>query len=206
MTRHKRLKMDNPSGYTVAIWIVGIAFSIGGIWGCIAGGMVSGENGDQMALFLMHYLETAATEGVPVHRVSVLWQQVKFPLCISILGFTALGVVGIPIIIGMKGFFLGYGMTCFCRVLGVSGILPSFILLGLPALVWAPALFVLGAQSFLAAVVLLSRTLGARNDIAPYTKLYFIRSGLCGAAVMGAVALECFAIPTILSAAARVVL
>ena len=86
----------------------------------------------------------------------------RFPLAALLMGFTALGVIGLPVLFAVRGFLFSFSVACFCRLFGGAGLIPALFLFGLPALLWAPALFVLGAQGMLGAYGLLRRVTGGQ--------------------------------------------
>lgn len=169
--------------------------------GCFAAACMTGEAVNELASYLSAYLALANGEGVTVEFWPLVWQQSRFLLCAAILGFTALGVVGFVVLMGVRGFLFTYSVGCFCRVFGWGGLVPGFFLFGLSALVWAPALFVLSVQGLEAATVLLRRTLGESRLPLPYSSGYFVRMGMCLGAIPVCVLLEYMAVPALVGPA-----
>ncbi len=77
---------------------------------------------------------------------------------------------------------------------------------GLPALLWAPALFMAGVPGFLSAQQLLRRALGEGRGGLPLNGAYWCRAGLCVGLALAAGLLECWVVPVLLRGIARVVL
>ena len=136
----------------------------------------------------------------------MLWGQAKYVLAALVLGLTALGALGLPVLFGVRGFFLSFPAACFCRVFGGRGLLPAFVLFGLPALLWAPALFLAGVQGLLSAQQLLRRVLGDGRGGLPISAAWWCRAGLCAGLALAAGLLEYWVVPVLLRAAARVIL
>ena len=122
------------------------------------------------------------------------------------LSVTALGVAGFPLLFGVRGFFLAFSSACFWRIFGPRGLFPAFILFELPALLWAPALFIQGVPGFLSSQRLLRRSLGAGGGGASLNGAFWCRVGLCAGLSLGAGLLEYWVVPVLLRAAARFVL
>ena len=72
-----------------------------------------------------------------------------------------------------------FSAACLIRVFGVRGLFPAFVLFGLPALLWAPALFLLGVQSLAGAQQLLRRTWGDGRGTLPFNRGYWLRACVC---------------------------
>ena len=121
------------------------------------------------------------------------------------LGVTVLGVLGLPVLFGVRGFFFAFPVACFCRIFGAAGLFPAFILFGLPAMLWAPALFLAGISGFFSAKHLLCRALG-EGAAGPFPPVRWYQLGACLCLVLAAGLLEFWVVPVLLRAAARVVL
>ncbi len=196
-----------PPEQRLALLILGGAFLLGGAAGCLFAALAGGAGAQELADYLADYLSLAADGEVPGGLYSLLVQQVKYLLVVFLLGFTALGALGLPAVFGVRGFFFTFSTACFCRVFGPGGMLPAFVLFGLPALLWAPGMFLLGVQSLGLSRGLLRRTPGEGG-----------RSGICfgggqwclvglsvGLSIAAALAAAWVA-PVLLPAAARIVL
>lgn len=205
MGRNGKWKWDAPSGSFLSVCIISAAFLLGGVAGRVIAGLIEGDSGEMLSTYLTTYLTMVGEDSVHIQFWAVLWEQLRFPLLVFVLGFTALGAVGIPVLFGVRGFLFSFCVACFFRMLGTQGWLPAFFLFGLPALLWAPALFILGAQGMQGSSALLRRALGERVSL-PYDGGYLLRSGLCGLAVALCVAVEYLAVPALLRAAVRVML
>ena len=108
-----------------------------------------------------------------------------------------MGVIGLPVLFAVRGFLFSFSVACFCRLFGGAGLIPALFLFGLPALLWAPALFVLGAQGMLGAYGLLRRVTGDSRYPLSYDTAYGVRCALCGGAVMLCVILELSIVPVL---------
>jgi len=206
VVRGRRLRVAAPSQAAVAAWILGAAFLAGGVAGCLAAGWMDDAGVQALSGYLTSYFHCVSEETPAPGFWSAVWEQFRFPLAAFILGFTAIGVVGLPALFGVRGFLFSFSAACFYRLLGSQGLLCAFCLFGLPAVLWAPALFVLGSQGMLGAYGMLRRGLGEGDWPLPYGPDYFLRCSLCGGVVALCVALELFVLPDLLSAAARSVL
>lgn len=190
----------------VPLMMLSACFLLGGILGAAFGGLMSEASAQELAAYLNTYLTLARDGGIPVEFWGVAWEQFRLLLAVILLGLTALGVVGIPVLFGVRGFLFAFSVAGLCRVFGKAGLVPGLFLFGLPAFLWAPVLFLAGAQCVNSAWVLLRRLRLESREPLPFTSAYWGRLGLCGAALMVCVMLEYLAAPVLLAAAAKLVL
>ena len=163
-------------------------FLLGGALGAVFGGLMSETSAQELADYLSTYFTLAREGGVTVEFWSVAWEQFRLLIAVILLGLTALGAAGIPLLFGVRG------------------VVPALFLFGLPAFFWAPILFLTGGQCLNGAWVLLRRLLLESREPLPFTSAYWGRLGLWAAAMMVCVMLEYLAAPVLLSAAAKLVL
>lgn len=104
---------------------------------------------------------------------SLVWDTVRWPLLALLLGFTALGLLGLPLLFAVRGFLLAFSIASFVRLFGGAGCLLALLVFGVSGALSVPVLFVLGVQGLLAARVLAGRVWGDGKNPPPYGKLYF---------------------------------
>lgn len=202
-----RKKWDLPSEQKAALAILSITFLLGGAAGCLFAALSDGAGAQELSDYLSSYLALAAEGELPRSLWPLLWGELKYLLAAAVLGVTALGTVGLPVLFGVKGFFFAFPLACFFRVFGARGLFPAFVLFGLPALLWAPALFLAGTPGLLSAQRLLRRSLGEERGGLPLLDAAgWLRNGVCAGLSLAAGLLEFWAAPTLLEAAARIVL
>lgn len=201
-----RKKWDLPSEQSVALAVLGAAFLLGSGVGCLLAALSGGAGGEELSAYLAGYLALAQEGELPRSLCLLLWGQMKYLLAALVLGLTALGMAGLPILFGLRGFFFVFPVACFFRVFGGRGLFPAFILFGLPALLWVPALFVIGVSGFLSAQQLLRRSMGESWGGVPLCGVRWYQAALCAGLSLGAGLLEYWVIPVLLRGAARVIL
>ena len=99
--------MAAPSQMAVAGLILGAAFLVGGVAGCLAAGWMDGEGAQALSGYLTSYFRYAAEETPAPGFWNAVWEQFRFLLAAFVLGFTAIGVVGLPVLFGVRGFLSG---------------------------------------------------------------------------------------------------
>ena len=197
MGRRKKWKLDLLSGQAAALMLLGVLFLVGSVAGCICAGLID-DSGGALLDYVSGYLDLLARNGVSGHFLSVLWETIRFPLAALLLGFTALGVVGLPVLFLARGFLLCYAVSAFYRLLGPTGLVPAFFLFGLSAMIWLPVLFQFGVQGVLGSYGMLRRSLGDGRYPLRYSSAFWVRCGLCAAALCLCAWVEYLAVPMLL--------
>lgn len=127
--------------------VLGVCFAAGALGGFFFSGW-SGENPELLA-YLRRYFEMAGRgSGVEPALLSSVWDLTRWPLAAFLLGASAFGTVGIPVLLAARSFLLSYSAAIFARLFGLSGIAASLAAFGVTALVAVPVLFVVSADAF----------------------------------------------------------
>ncbi len=119
--------------------------------GALGGFLFSGWSKDSLELsdYLLRYFEMAGQgSGVEPPLWSSVWELVRWPLAALLLGSTALGAVGIPMLMAARGFLLSYAAAVFGRMFGLPGVAASLAAFGVSAFVAVPVLFVAASDAF----------------------------------------------------------
>lgn len=119
--------------------------------GALGGFFFSGLTGENTALldYLNRYFQMVSQgNGVDPPLWSSIWDLVRWPLAAFLLGSTAFGIVGVPILLGIRGFLLSFAAATFVRLFGLPGMAVSLAAFGVTALVAVPVLFAVSADAF----------------------------------------------------------
>lgn len=123
---------------------------------CFAAGIVCGflfscwgRDDAELLEYLSEYLRAIGRGGgmEPSLWLSV-WDLARWPAAAFLLGSTALGVLGLPVLLGARGFLLAFASATFVRLFGLPGLAVSMAAFGVTALVAVPVLFVTAADAF----------------------------------------------------------
>ena len=185
---------------------LGCSFVLGGVLGSLMVSLIAGQAAQELESFLRDYLSAAQAGEIQARFWPMLWEQGRFLIGLCILGVTALGVAGIPVLFLARGFLFSFSVAAFCRIFGPVGLASAFFLFGLPALLWAPVLFLAGCQCLEGAYALLCRVLGDGRVPLPQGSAYWGKLARYGLGLVVCVTLECMAAPVLLKAAAQFVL
>lgn len=196
MAGRRKWKVDLTGGRAGPALLLAGLFALGSLVGCMAAGAVR-DPGGELSECVKRYLTLAADGVLNPGFWPVLWRTVRFALAVTVLGLTALGVVGIPLLFLAKGFALCYAVSVFYRLFGPVGLVPALILFGLSAFLWLPATLELGICGVSGACGLLRRVAG--NGRSPLIRGgTLLRVGLCVAVLLLCVGVECVAVPKLL--------
>ncbi len=195
---------DVPAdGAAPALIVLAASFFLGAAAGCILASRVDGDALEGLGSYISAFLAASgAGEVTAPALLPLLWETLRWPLITAVLGFTALGLLGIPILFAVRGFLLSFAAASFVKVLGGTGGLLAFLLFGISGMVSVPALFVLGVQGFNASRCLAGRALGEGKSRSPYGRKYFLRCGMCAAAFLVCVVLEYVAVSPLVAGVA----
>lgn len=197
MGRRKKWKVDLLSGQAAALSLLSVLFLVGSVFGCVTAGLIRDPSGALLD-YVRNCLEQLAQDDVTPRFVSVLWETVRFPVVTVLLGFTALGVAGLPLLFAVRGFLLCYAVSVFYRISGLAGLVSGFVLFGFSAMIWMPVLFYLGVRGLLGSYGLFRRATGDGRYPLGYDGKFLICCGACAAALCFCAMLECLAVPILL--------
>ena len=202
MRKRERRKRDLLSGWNVALIRLCVLFLCGGIAGSVFVGFLAESDSAAVSDYLADYLSVIRSGVSGPVFCSLLLLRMGDLLAAVALGLNVFGVVGLPLLMGVQGFFLAFSVGMFCLVFGLLGLSPGIVVFGLPALLWCPALMSVCVQGLDSAGSLLRR----REWGVAGTALYWLRILLCFAVLLVAVLLESAVVPQLLGKAADIVL
>lgn len=180
-----------------------VCFAVGAAGGCFFAGALDEDAATSLLDFFGGYF-TSIEHGQVLHisLLSAVWEVLRWPVLTLVLGFTALGVVGLPVAFCVRGFLLSYAVSVLVRLYGSAGLVAALAVFGFSGFFVLPALFTLGVDAFRAAGSMAGSLLGdSRRTFSPgQGRLY--RTGCCSLLLAMAAALQFQLTPVLLSAAA----
>ncbi len=172
-------------------------FAVGVLLGWRLYGNIAQQSSQQLQEYLTGYSELMADTGAaPTSLLSALFLYFRYPLLIFIFGFSALGIVLIPLLCVAEGFFLSFAVTSFVVSMGREGVLLALAALGVRCLFTLPCILFLALQAMDAAQQIGKQgTVGHRKNRAIYEPVYFLRFGACVLILLLGVVLEVTLVP-----------
>ncbi len=188
------------AGDVSALVVTAVFFALGGLAGCLIALGTEEAGSEALRAYLDQFLSVAQAGCLAQPaEMDLLWRDLRWPLAAFLLGFTALGLIALPALASLRGFFLAFSIASFVKAYGRRGSMVAFLLLGLPGALYVPAFFLLTTQSLAAACSLAGRTAGQGRRTLPYHREYFFRCGLCAVAVFIGILLERYLVPILLA-------
>ena len=81
--------------------------------------------------YLQQYFRLMGAEnGFEPPLLDTIWDLVRWPLAAFLLGLTPVGAVGVPLIMGGRGFLLSYAATTFVRLFHLPGMVVVLAVFG----------------------------------------------------------------------------
>lgn len=186
-----------------ALLCLAVCFAAGAVGGCFFAGALDKDAAANLFDYFGGYF--ASIEDGQAPHLSLLfsvWEVVRWPLLAFVLGFTVLGVVGLPVTFCVRGFLLSYAVSVLVRLYGTVGLVAALAVFGFSSFFVLPALFTLGVDAFRAAGFMTGNLLGdSRRSFSPGQGRLF-RAGCCSLLLAMAAALQFQLTPVLLSAAA----
>ncbi len=155
------------------------------------------DESDQLREYLLSYLcRTGEGDVFEPSLFSVIWECFRWFLLIFLLGFTALGSLGIPFVLSVRAFMLSYAVTTFARLFGLRGMAAALSAFGVTAFITVPVIFTAACSGFQSALGRLS------HDPQPAVPLGRRLAMLapCGGLLILAAALQWTVMPALLTA------
>jgi hypothetical protein len=164
-TRKRIGSASSWDGLTQLI-IVAICFAVGSVSGFLFS--VSGGENPELLDYLQQYFRLMGAEnGFEPPLLDTIWDLVRWPLAAFLLGLTPVGAVGVPLIMGGRGFLLSYAATTFVRLFHLPGMVVVLAVFGVTVFLAVPTLFVVAADAFRQS---LSRLPGAMSSPIHWTQ------------------------------------
>lgn len=136
---------------TKALILISICCGMGIILGCFFALWTQDIGTDALSRYIESYLTLEPRDEWLGQVVKQGWNVLRLPLMVILLRFTVLGVLVIPLVVGMKGFLLSFAVSAFVRCYGVRGEAAAMMLFGASSAVEVGILLLLAVDSWVIA-------------------------------------------------------
>jgi hypothetical protein len=158
--RGRRRNLPVPTGTGLATLVLAGSYTLGAILGTLyAKGLDSSSLTDSLSQSL-EAVESGSYHGA---WLPLVWRCVRLPGAAVLCGFSLLGLVLIPGILGAEGFSLAFSVSAFLRAYGQAGLVPALAAFGMGSLVGLFALLLVGCVGWSASFRLAAGTPGSRS-------------------------------------------
>ena len=184
--QHRRPRLTGPRQTQTGLLC--LFFAAGILAGFLARRIVKSDDLSALGSYVSSY--ASLTVQQPADIISVLWAYLRYPAAAFLLGFTAWGVMLLPLLCTAQGFFLSFSVHCFAASLGRGGVTLALAALTVLLLEFAAFAFRGGAPRLLIpacgmSVILCAAALAALPAL---PELLFYAGGLLLALGIGAAA------------------
>lgn len=171
-------------------------FLCGVIFGQVLAKSLPASTGAELKHYLNDYIQLNSDNGLaPYVVISTFIVYFRYPLLALLLGFASIGVVLLPGISFLFGFFLSFAVCCFIATFGDGGVLLALAVFGLRCVVTLPCYFLLSVPSMQTAALLVSLSFGRGRSSVIYGSDWWKRAGLCAAILTAGMCVDLFLSP-----------
>lgn len=142
----KKIPFVGFSGISLNMAIMVVFFLCGIVAGCI---FTIYANDVGSGLLSDNNLKEIATNGATAYSFAkTYFNLLKYPAIVFLLGFTALGILAIPLTVSVKGFFISFSVSSVIQAFGFNGFRVALAMFGLQAFVSIPCLLTTASFAF----------------------------------------------------------
>ena len=175
--------------------VLAICFGLGALGGFLFSAL-SGDSPELLDYLQLYFRSAGEGGGLELSLIAVVWDLIRWPLAAFLLGLAPVGVVGIPVLMGARGFLLAFAATTFARLFHLPGLAAAMAAFGVTVLLAVPVLFAVAEDAFRQS---LSRLPGAASAPAHWSERAQALAPCAGLLVL-AVALQQTVMPALFSA------
>ena len=175
--------------------VLAVCFGLGALGGFLFSAL-SGDSPELLDYLRLYFRSAGEDGGLDPSLAAVVWDLLRWPLAAFLLGLVPIGAVGIPLLMGARGFLLAFAATTFARLFHLPGLAAALAAFGVTVLVAVPVLFVVAEDAFRQS---LSRLPGAASAPAHWSERARALAPCAGLLVLAA-ALQRTVMPALFSA------
>lgn len=164
----KRREMTEWRRPLARLLFLALFFFAGIVLGQVFSSRVPNATGEELARYLTDFLKVEGGGDLsPQAALSAAVLYFRYPLFAFLLGFASIGVLLLPFVTGIFGFFLSFSVCCFTAAFGSDGVLLALAVFGLRCAVTLPCYFLLAVPSLERSMALVSLSFGKGRRSAP---------------------------------------
>ena len=146
--------------------VLAICFGLGALGGFLFSAL-NGDSPELVDYLRLYFRSMGEGNGPELLLAAVVWDLIRWPLAAFLLGLAPVGAVGVPVLMGTRGFLLAFAATTFARLFHLPGLVAAFAAFGVTVLVAVPVLFTVAEDAFRQS---LSRLSGAASAPAHWSE------------------------------------
>lgn len=156
----------------LGLLLCGVMFLFGSVAGTVSAGYIS----DGAALFsdISSYTGAQQTSLSAAGFFQSFFAMSKYHLMAVFLASSVAGVILIPILSALRGFFLSVSIAAFVRLFGLDGILASLFYLGVPVFIGLPCFFLISSRAFLISRSMVADIISSQSSSPRLTRQFLL--------------------------------
>lgn len=165
----------------VRLLLLALAFLGGALAGHLYAGSCGQEAWEALGQYLGDYCRLYDGGGIEISLLSCVVMYFGYAVLLFLLGFSAAGVVLIPALSGVFGFFTMYTVSCFVRCYGRAGAALALGAMVVRLVFTLPCFFLLAEAAWPLSTELFALSFGRGKRSSPvlYGSRYFLWFVLC---------------------------
>lgn len=165
----------------IRLLLLALAFLAGALGGHLYAGSCGEEAWEALGQYLRDYCRLYDGGGMEISLLSCVVMYFGYAVLLFLLGFSAAGVVLIPALSGVFGFFTMYTVSCFVRCYGRAGAALALGAMVVRLVFTLPCFFLLAEAAWPLSTELFALSFGRGKRSSPvlYGSRYFLWFVLC---------------------------
>lgn len=175
------IKWNKPSAARLRTAVLAALFLLGVISGIAAAQCTSQSTSQELFYYFAGYYELTQMERSSELLLSSIFAYFRYPVLAVLFGFSSLGVIAIPFISAIFGFFMAFSVSCLTIAFGDKGPLLAVGIFGPRSVATIFCFFLLAVPALDTAISLASLSFGTRRRVAQvsYGKEWLLRVIFC---------------------------
>ena len=137
----------DKKGLRCPVWCCWQCFFLAGVFlGQVLARSVPERTGTELEQYLTGFVQVGSEGRQAKTLLSALVIYFRYPVAAFVLGFVSAGVVLLPAVSAVFGFFLSFSVCCFTAAFGEDGVLLALAVFGFRCMVTMPCFFLLAAS------------------------------------------------------------
>ena len=177
----RTLRLGGWDPNLIRLLLLALAFLAGALGGHLYAGSCGEEAWEALGQYLGDYCRLYDGGGVEISLLSCVVMYFGYAVLLFLLGFSAAGVVLIPALSGVFGFFTMYTVSCFVRCYGRAGAALALGAMVVRLVFTLPCFFLLAEAAWPLSTELFALSFGRGKRSSPvlYGSRYFLWFVLC---------------------------
>lgn len=143
----KRVRADLSWDGLTRLAVLAVCFGLGALGGFLFSAL-SGDSPELLDYLRLYFRSAGEGNALEPSLAAVVWDLLRWPLAAFLLGMIPIGVVGVPILMGARGFLLSFAATTFARLFYLPGLAAGMAAFGVTVLLAVPVLFAVAEDAF----------------------------------------------------------